>query len=73
MGFLSPEARSLVINAPIVAPVVVPDSARVCRIWVRNGSGPGFSVVTNNIVSVSNTVVLQYDFYSQVLYKMHAR
>ena len=31
-----------------------PDLTRFCRIWDRNGSGPGLSVVTN-IVSVSNT------------------
>ena len=35
----------------------VPDSARICPKWDRNGSTPGFSVVTN-LVSISNRAVI---------------
>ena len=46
--------------------VVVPDSARICRIWDRDGSGPGFPIA--NIVSDQDQV-FQYDCYSQILNK----
>ena len=36
----------------------IPDSARICRMWDRNGSRAGFSVVTN-LVSDNNTSSIQ--------------
>ena len=46
------------------------DSARTCRVWDRNVSRPGFSVVTNT-VSVSNTSSMIV--IGKFLIKMHAR
>ena len=61
-------ARGFHVAAPAVwtAGVMVPDSARLCRILDRDRSGPGFSGFTN-IVSVNNPSRIQYDFYSQIV------
>ena len=46
----------------------VPDSARICRIWDRNGSGPGSQLLITSFLLVIHQV-FQYDCYSQALNK----